>query len=132
MHHGAHDAGRLGEGFFSRRLIAVLVIHREIVGHIGMQRRSTGRERIPRISHRGQITVFDDQLFGGILCFGFSLRDHQRNGLTDEPDPAVRERRPMRVLQFGAALALEEHERPRALEAGTGKVLPRQHSKHTG
>ena len=114
--------GGLGEGLVGRLLVAVLVLERQIVGHVLMQDRRALGQRIACFDEDRQILVFDFDEFGGVLGDVLGLRDHDCNRFADEADAFMGETGAERNAQRAAADALEERRRRHALPAGGDEI----------
>ena len=100
----AEGEGRLGGA------VTVLVVHRQVPGHVGMELRLC-RQRVGGVDHRRQVAIAHDDPLGGILRRGLAVGDHERHRLADEPHAAMGERVAMRHLQRRPVLALEVRQR---------------------
>ena len=126
----AHDVARTGESRIGGRAVAVLVFHRDVSGHVGVNRGRRCRERVLGLGHSRQVSIVDGDLLCRVLRRPFAVRHHERDRLADEPDPPLRERRAMRDSDDRAFPGLEIRHRPRALEAGLRQVLAAKHAEH--
>ena len=110
--------------------VAVLVVHRQVAGHVGMQLRRPRRQRVGGVDHRRQVAIAHDDPLGGILRRGLAVGDDQRHRLADEPHPPMGERVAMRDLERGPVLALEMRQRTGVLDAGAHQVVAGEHGAH--
>ena len=127
-----HDMRRLGKSWLGARPIAVFIVERQIVGQLLVQADGAVSDRLAGLDHDRQVLVFDLDELGRVLRQGLGLRDHQRHGLADEADAAVRQRGAKRDAQRAAADPLEERHRRRALPAGGDGIVGRHDIEDAG
>ena len=95
----ADDMSRFLKSRFGGRLVAVLVVERQIVGQFVMHTDGAVGDGIAGRDQRRQVFVVDLDQLGGVLGDVLRLRDDQRHRLTDKADALMREPGPERNAQ---------------------------------
>ncbi len=86
-------------------------VETDVAGHAVEQRGCAGRDSLRGRGHdRQRLDVHFDR-FGGVLGLQQGLGDHAGDRIADEAHLVGRQRRPRRLLQVGAVLALERQRR---------------------
>ena len=95
-----NHARGLGEGGFGRLRVphVVIPIENDIAGNMAEKLRRARGDRILRLGHHRQRTVFDLDRLGGIPCRGQGLGHHQRDWLASVPHLAECKHRTGRVM----------------------------------
>ena len=85
-----------GKGGVDFRGAAGFGFERQIAGHVVVQQRRAGSQRLVRAHYARQVAVFDFDESGRVLCGRRAVGDDQRDRFADEPHFAVSEHRALR------------------------------------
>ena len=95
---------RARECFVHRLRVARLGLESEVAGHVVVELRRAGCERLLGADRRRQVAILYLDQLGGVLGRSSGVGHNERHRLTDEMHPAVREHRPLRRARLHAVL----------------------------
>jgi hypothetical protein len=111
------DMRGLGKRLRHARAVAVVIVERDIVGHVVVEQRRARACRFFRIGDRGQGIDVGRDRFGRILRLQQGLGDHAGDRIADVAHPVARQRRAGRLAHGRAVAVVEVHD---ALERAVG------------
>ncbi len=116
-----------------QRAVAIVIVERDIVGDVIVEKRRARPHRLLRIGDGGEGIDIDLDRLGGILGLQQGLRHHAGDRIADEAHLVGRQRRPRWLVHGRAVAVVERHDALECPVAGGGEIGPRidaEHARH--